>query len=62
MSHYDYVRSRALTGEPFYALIMAAMRRADSANRWRLREQFPEVWDELEKRYNSPGGLLEGEA
>ncbi len=63
MSLYDYERSRALasTDEPFYALIMAAMRRADSHNEMLLRAAWPDVWDELRDRYNAPGGRLDGD-
>ena len=63
MSHFDYVRSLELelADEPFYALIMAAMRRADSDNLTRLQEAFPGVWRELETRYNSPDGTLPDE-
>jgi hypothetical protein len=46
---------------PFYALIMAAMLRADSDNARRLRLLFQDTWDELQARYNAPGGVLEGE-
>ena len=63
MSLYDYEQSRKLgaTGQPFYALIMAAMRQADTDNLTRLRMVFSNVWTELEARYNSPGGMLPGE-
>jgi hypothetical protein len=63
MSLYDYEQSRKLgaTGQPFYALIMAAMRQADTDNLTRLRIGFPEVYGELEARYSSPGGMLPGE-
>jgi hypothetical protein len=45
----------------YYALIMAAMRNADTDNLRKLGEAFPEVWTELLKRYDAPSGLLEGE-
>ena len=63
MSIYDYDRSRAISAcnEPFYALVMAAMRQADTDNARRLRDAFPEAWDELSRRYHAPGGLLPGE-
>jgi len=61
MSRYDYERSRELSAEPFYALIMAAMRTADSSNYELLREAFPDTLDELQERYNAPGGVLPGE-
>lgn len=60
MSHYDYNLSKAIDA-PFYAIIMAAMRGADTFNADALRRAFPETWDELQARYNSPGGFLPGE-
>lgn len=64
MSLYDYERSRAIAAndEPFYALVMAAMRQADTINLSKLQTAFPEVWMELSARYNAPGGLLAGDA
>lgn len=64
MSLYDYKRAIALrdADEPFYALIMAAMLRADSNNSEELRLAFPHVWDELEVRYHAPGGMTPDEA
>lgn len=63
MSLYDFHRSQALerADEPFEALIMAAMRRADSENLERLRAAFPEIHAEVTARYNLPQGLLPGE-
>jgi hypothetical protein len=60
MSIYDYRSSLRIAslGEPFYALIMAAMRQADTGNLARLKDAFPETWAELERRYNAPGGVL----
>lgn len=56
---HAYEVSRGLSSDvPFYSLIMAAMRRADSMNAIALRTAFPEVWDELQARYNAPGGIL----
>ena len=62
MSHYDYKWARRICLEdpPFYGLIQAAMRRADTANLERLKCAFPEVYKELMDRYNSPGGSLNG--
>lgn len=64
MSWFDYEASKRIAVEdyPFYALIMAAMRQADTFNSATLRRAFPLVWEELDERYNAPGGLLEGEA
>ena len=63
MSYYDYRVSASLELQdvPFYALIMAAALRADTANLAKLRRACPEVVAELEARYNAPGGLLPGE-
>lgn len=63
MSLHDYEMSRDIdTSEiPFYGLIMAAMRRADDNNIALLKQVFPDVFDELQARYNAPGGRLEGE-
>ena len=63
MSHYDYKSSIQveMTGASFYGIIMAAMRRADDQNLDKLRASWPEVWDELRKRYHAPGGFINGE-
>lgn len=60
MSHYDYIASGqiAMQDQPFYALIMAAMRQADSDNAQRLKAMWPDIWDEMVDRYNAPGGIL----
>lgn len=61
MSLYDYKASQQLGMEdpPFYALIMAAMRKADDRNLLALQMAFPDVWTELRDRYNAPGGALD---
>ena len=63
MSLYDYEKSREIYGAdlPFYALIMAAMRGADTQNFQKLAMVFPATAIELEQRYNAPGGRLVGE-
>ncbi|MDD7812597.1 hypothetical protein PP713_08510 [Mycobacterium sp. CSUR Q5927] len=60
MSRYHYEMSREIVAAdwPFYALIMAAMHRADTSNAALLRTCWPEVWDEVQARYNAPGGVL----
>jgi len=62
-SRYDYMRGRELYAEdtPFYALIQAAMRRADTNNLEMLKDCWPEVWKELQERYDTPGGYLKEE-
>jgi len=61
MSRYEYERSAVIANadEPFYGIIMAAMRRADDYNLRRLIEAWPDVHTELEARYNAPGGRLQ---
>lgn len=63
MSLYDYRESIELGAKdtPFYALIMAAMRKADDDNLEKLVDSWPHVWAELRQRYNAPRGLLPGE-
>ena len=63
MSLYDYKQSQHISAEgyPFYALIMAAMRQADTNNIQKLKHAFPDVWKELFERYHAPGGVLESE-
>lgn len=60
MSLYDYQTSKEIVRQdyPFYALIMAAMRQADTSNAAKLHHVFPEVYEELDARYNAPGGHL----
>ena len=60
MSLYDYEVGRkiAIQDYPFYALIQAAMRQADTDNLQRLKQAWPQVWQELEARYHAPGGVL----
>jgi len=60
MSRYEYEKSKTYDPD-FYALIMAAMRQADTFNAEKLRAAWPDVWDELQARYNAPGGYLPGE-
>ncbi len=63
MSYYDYKQSVyiELKQYPFYAIIMAAMRQADTPNLAMLESCWPETWAELQARYNAPDGLLPGE-
>lgn len=60
MSLYDYRASQeiAQTDPPFYALIMAALRKADSANSVKIETLWPGLHAEFTARYNAPGGVL----
>ena len=57
---HAYLVSQELAAKdhPFYALIMAAMRKADTDNTAKLKAAWPEVWKELMLRYHAPGGAL----
>jgi hypothetical protein len=44
--------------EPFYAIIAAAMRLADTDNLEKLKRAFPETWRELQARYHAPLGVI----
>lgn len=63
MSYNTYLVGLHIAAEdyPFYALIQAAMRKADTDNTERLKSAFPQVYDELVARYHAPGGYLPGE-
>ena len=63
MSLYDYRMGQEIQGlgYPFYALIQAAMRQADTDNLVLLQEAWPRQWEDLQMRYNAPGGILEGD-
>ncbi len=63
MSRYDYRISQELAAAdvPFYALIMAAIRKADDRNMQLLLLGWPEVYKEFLARYHAPGGVLPDE-
>ena len=60
MSWPDYKASLKIACEDytFYALIMAAMRKADTDNLALMKSAWPFVWEDLQERYNAPGGFL----
>lgn len=58
--YFAYQQSLTLSAQSdwsFYALIMAAMRKADTLNLARLRASFPDVATDHDIRLKSPGGL-----
>jgi hypothetical protein len=63
MALYDYEKSKEIDAlrPSFAAIIMAAARKADSDNSVRLQLAWPDLCEELQARYNAPGGLLPGE-
>jgi len=62
MSYYDYYTGQRLTehfnDDEFYGVIQGAMRLADTDNLEKLKTAFPEVWKDLQARYNAPGWKL----
>ena len=54
-------RDQRIRRDKAAALVMAAMRQADSYNVERLRREWPDVWDELKARHGAEYGLLPGE-
>jgi hypothetical protein len=63
MSLYDWTKAVELRKNdvPFYALLMAAVLRADDLNLAKLNIMFPAMVTEVQARYDAPGGKLEGE-
>jgi hypothetical protein len=61
LHEYQYAIELDKADAPFYGLIMAAMLRADGDNIVALRSIFPETYQELDMRYNTPGARLPGE-
>jgi hypothetical protein len=63
MSLYEYEEGLEIAAKdaPFYSLIQAAMRRADTTNLEMLKKCWPEVWLELRARYNAFDGKVQSE-
>jgi hypothetical protein len=62
MSQHTYANGRIISRMyGFQDALEAAMRLADPDSLAKLKAGWPEVWDELNRRYNAPEGLLPGE-
>lgn len=64
MSHHDYLMGQEIVRNApmtFYGVIQAAMRMADTDNLEHLKTAWPTIWEELQVRYNAPGGYTEDE-
>lgn len=62
MSLVSYLQSREINGQrdwDFSALVMAAMRKADTDNFAALAVAFPDIAAEMKARYDAPGGALD---
>jgi hypothetical protein len=53
MSRENYMKSLEVSQEPF-----EVMRIADDHNLRYLKFKYPHIWEELQTRYNAPGGHL----
>lgn len=60
MSLHEYLCSQAISAEdpPFYALLFAMIRQADTDNVEKIKRAWPDKWEEMQARYNAPGGIL----
>lgn len=60
MSLHEYLMSQRLEREdyPFYSLVMAMLRKADTGNVAKIKAAWPGVYDEMMRRYHAPGGAL----
>ena len=49
LNEYEYMISMSISAKdyPFYALVAAAMRQADTDNLERLKVAFPGLWEDL---------------
>lgn len=58
MSYEEYQMGKEIvmnyTSDDFYGVLQGLMRLADSDNLPKLTMAFPEVWEDLTKRYNLP--------
>jgi hypothetical protein len=61
LNYHEWRAARELHRQdvPFYALIVAALWKADTGNAERLREAFPDTCAMAQARYDAPGGLLD---
>lgn len=55
---YQLGQQLAAADLPFYVLLQAAMRKADTSNFALLADAFPAEAAELRARYDAPGGRL----
>ena len=60
MSLHEYLCSQAISAgdPPFYALLFAMIRKADSENASKICRCWPEKFREMQRRYNAPGGII----
>jgi len=59
---YKVAQTLAKHETDFDALIMTAMLEAKEEDGRKLRRMWPEIWEELEIRDNTPEGKMPGEA
>lgn len=61
LSLHEYEQSKHIQAQnyPFYALMATLMRQADTRNTDLLRENWPDIWESLLRRYEAPLGVIE---
>ena len=61
LSLCEYEQSKHISAQcyPFYALLAALMRDADTDNTAKLKAAWPELWESMRRRYNAPVGVVE---
>lgn len=58
VDEYRWSLDISAKGYPFYAIICAAFRQADTDNLERLKRVFPDTFASFMERYNAPLGVL----
>lgn len=60
MSILDYLESQTLSAQDhsFDAMLFAMIRKADNTNLEKIKNAWPEKYQEFLARYNAPGGAL----
>ena len=61
LNHYKEALEITYKNYEFNSIIQAAMRQADTENQIKLQRCWPWLWEDLQARYNAPGGLLKGD-
>jgi hypothetical protein len=61
LNQYEYRKSLEISayGYPFYALLAALMRDADTDNLEKLRSAFPGIYESLVRWTKTPGAYLD---
>ena len=60
ISLFEYEQSQKIgaQGYQFYALLAALMRDADTDNTAKLKAEWPDLYESMQRRYNAPLGVV----